>query len=145
MEGLIPPILHALREVKWLLSSGKPMKEAFQNYLERTHDPFAALLREYWILKWQVGRANIAPRPLPTYYQKAFWNLVERGCAGQPVLESLDELEKEVLLAAEMELDEHLASLPFKVLIPLLLFQFPAYLLLLLGPMLRELQRQLGG
>jgi hypothetical protein len=35
--------------------------------------------------------------------------------------------------------------LPFKVLIPMLLFQFPAYLLLLLGPVLRELTQQIGG
>ncbi len=145
MEGLTPPLLHALREVKWLLSSGKPMKEAFQNYLERTHDPLAGLLREYWILKWQSGRMQTQPKPLPTYYQKAFWNLVERGCAGQPTLDALTELETEVTMACELELDEHLATLPFKVLIPLLLFQFPAYLLLLLGPLLRELGRQLGG
>lgn len=145
MESLTPPLLHALREIKWLINSGKPMKEAFQNYLERTHDPFSAHLREYWILKWQSGRTEAPLKPLPTYYQKTFWNLIERGCAGQPTLEALAALEIEVESAAAMELDEHLAALPFKVLIPLLLFQFPAYLLLLLGPLLRELGRQLGG
>jgi hypothetical protein len=143
MENLTPPLLHALREIRWLLLSGKPMKEALQTYLNRTENPFAAKLREMWIIQSRGG--NSTPNRLPTYFQMEFWNLIERGCAGQPVLESLEALEAEVQLASEAELDEHLASLPFKVLIPLLLFQFPAYLLLLLGPMLRELQHHLGG
>ena len=60
-------------------------------------------------------------------------------------MDALRALETEVESKAEAELDAHVAALPFKVLLPLLLFQFPAYLLLLLGPLLRELQRQLGG
>lgn len=142
MENLTPPLLRALREIKWLIQSGKPMKEALQVYLEGTNDVFASLLREQWIAKSQNSKPCAE---FPTHFQNAFWNLISRGCSGQPVLEALEALESEVTLAAEAELDDHLASLPFKVLIPLLLFQFPAYLLLLLGPMLRELQRQLGG
>lgn len=142
MENLTPPLLKALREIKWLIQSGKPMKEALQIYLEGTNDTFAAKLRENWISKSQNAKASAE---FPTYFQNAFWSLISRGCSGQPVLESLESLEAEVALAAEAELDDHLSTLPFKVLIPLLLFQFPAYLLLLLGPMLRELQLQLGG
>lgn len=142
MENLTPPLLKALREIKWLIQSGKPMKEALQIYLEGTNDEFAAQLREHWISKSQNTNSCAEFR---TYFQNACWNLILRGIAGQPVLEPLESLEAEVALAAEAELDDHLATLPFKVLIPLLLFQFPAYLLLLLGPMLRELQLQLGG
>lgn len=143
MENLTPPLLHALREVRWLLLSGKSMKDALQSYLSHNENSFAARLRELWVIKSRGGGPT--PNRLPTYFQREFWNLIERGCAGQPVLEALEVLETEVQLAAEAELDEHLASLPFKILIPLLIFQFPAYLLLLLGPMLRELQHHLGG
>lgn len=142
MENLTPPLLRALREIKWSIQSGKPMKEALQIYLEGTNDVFASFLREQWILKSQNVKSS---SEFPTYFQSSFWNLISRGCRGQPVLESLEALESEVLVAAEAELEDHLATLPFKVLIPLLLFQFPAYLLLLLGPMLRDLQSQLGG
>jgi hypothetical protein len=68
---------------------------------------------------------------------------VERGCNGQPVIEYLEGLEKEIDFASHAELDLHISTLQFKALIPLLLFQFPAYLVLLLGPLLRELQNQL--
>lgn len=144
MEDLIPPLSRALSDVRWSISSGKSMKDSFQSYLERAHDPLASIFREHWVLKWQSHHRR-APRPFNSHYQRAFWNLVERGCAGQPTLEALTALEAEVEAAARAELEDHIATLPFKVLIPLLLFQFPAYLLLLLGPLLRELERQLGG
>lgn len=145
MENLIPPILRALREVKWLMNSGKSMNEAFQIYLERTNDDLASRLRKLWILKNQSARPNPLSEKLPTYFQRAFWQLIERGCRGEPTIEALNALESEVERAAQAELDEHIAVLPLKMLLPLLFFQFPAYLILLLGPLLRELQRQLGG
>ncbi len=141
MEDLTPPLLHAVREVRWHMNSGKAMKESLQCYLDGTLDSFSLELRRNWILKQKGGSIP----QLRSHLAQSFWNLVERGLAGQPAHEALGVLEIEVERAAERELDEHLAALPFKVLIPLLLFQFPAYLLLLLGPMLRELTRQMGG
>jgi hypothetical protein len=141
MEDLTPPLLYAVRELRWQMNAGRAMKEAFQCYLDGKLDPLSLELRRNWVLKQKGG-----PIPhLRSHYAQSFWNLVERGLAGQPTHEALGILEAEVQRAAEAELDEHLAALPFKVLIPLLLFQFPAYLLLLLGPALRELNRQMGG
>lgn len=127
------------------MSAGKSMNEAFQLYLERTNDDLASRLRQLWILKLKNPRAQTTSEELPTYFQRAFWQLIERGTRGEPTMEALRALESEVESAAQAELDAHVAALPFKVLLPLLLFQFPAYLILLLGPLLRELQRQLGG
>ncbi len=145
MENLNPPLLQAIREVKWCMQTGKSMNEAVQYYLSDVQDEFSARLRKYWILRNQASSTPQDAVEWPTYYQRAFWSLVERGARGEPSLEALSALEVEVERAAQSELDEHLAVLPFKVLVPLLFFQFPAYLLLLLGPLLRELQRQLGG
>lgn len=144
MEDLTPPLARAIMDVRWSIASGRSMKDAFQSYLDRHHDPLASILREHWVLRCSSA-GHRPPRPLRTHFQRAFWDLVQRGCSGQPSLEALIALESEVESAARAELDDFLATLPFKVLIPLLLFQFPAYLLLLLGPLLRELERQLGG
>lgn len=141
MEDLAPPILTAIREVKWHLGSGKSMKEAFSCYLEDTHDAFSRELRRRWILKQQ----GTASPPLRLPLQHTFWELVERGCAGQPSLEALNALEVETEKAAQAELDAHIGALPFKVLLPLLFFQFPAYLMLLLGPIVRELNDRMTG
>ncbi|HMN67043.1 MAG TPA: hypothetical protein PKC28_00760 [Bdellovibrionales bacterium] len=143
MEDLTPPLLRALRETRWHLQSGKGVREAVSIYLSRAHDPFADSLRERWIPFQQNPDANV--RPFASPLTRGFWDLIRRGCAGQPTLEALRALEDETEAAAAHQLDLHLAALPFKVLIPLLLFQFPAYLLLLLVPLLRELERQMGG
>lgn len=143
MEDLTPPLLRAVQEVKMVLRSGKSMNEAFQTYLNQNHDEFAADLRQLWFLR---NRASLQTTlSLPTYLQRAFWQLIERGLDGEPTIDELSRLEDEIQQAAEMEIEDHLSSLPFKTLIPLLLFQFPAYLLLLLGPLLRQLRHHLGG
>lgn len=143
MEDLTPPLLSAVREVRWRIGSGRSMKEAVSLYLETAANEFAVRLREWWTLK-QQGRESSA-NSFPTHLQQAFLHLIERGLAGQPVLEALTALENEVDSAAQNELELFLAALPFKVLLPMLAFQFPAYMILLLGPMLRELGRQMGG
>ena len=142
VENLIPPLLQAVRHVRRLIGSGRSMREAFRSYLENTsHNQLSAALREHWI-HLQQGRQTTCN--LKTHWQRAFWELVERGAAGQPCLEALHALEDEIEKAAQAELDRHLAALPFKVLLPLLLFQFPAFMIVLLGPMLRELNRSFG-
>ncbi|MGE0527275.1 MAG: hypothetical protein AB7G93_22230 [Bdellovibrionales bacterium] len=144
MDALTPPLLTAIRETRWLVSSGRSMRESFRMYLDSTNDSLAAHLRQRWILKWQTPHHSTSLTPFPSHYQSVFWEIVERGCAGQPVLESLVALEEEVELAAQAELDHHLATLPFKALIPLMTLQFPAFLLVLLGPLWREFNRAMG-
>jgi hypothetical protein len=143
MENMTPPLLAAVREVHWRIVSGKSMKESLQLYLESSATPFTRRLREWWILKNQ-GRA-IDEALFSTHLQKAFIHLIERGCGGQPTLEPLRALEAEIEEAARAELELFLAALPFRVMLPMLFFIFPAYLLLLLGPVLRDLTQQLGG
>ncbi|MEN0059151.1 MAG: hypothetical protein AAGB31_09985, partial [Bdellovibrio sp.] len=57
----------------------------------------------------------------------------------------LNRLEEEIIEACREEMAERLAQLPFILLVPLLLFQFPAFLLLLFGPLLNNFFHSLGG
>ncbi|MBX3020585.1 MAG: hypothetical protein KF799_02820 [Bdellovibrionales bacterium] len=143
MESLNPPLLSAVQDLRRRISAGISMKEAFESYLNSHADELAADWRERWTLKWQAGKSSTVV--FKTHYRRALWELVERGCGGQPVLESLTALEEEIESAAQAELDRHLSTLPFKVMLPLLFLQFPAHLILLLGPMLRELTASFGG
>ena len=142
MENLTPPTLNAVRQISWRIHSGKSMFEAVNIYLGQCNDSFARSLREAWILK---NQGQISQKSLfSSVHQQALWNLIERGAHGQPTSEALRALELEVEMATSFELEEHLGSLPFKVLLPLLFFLFPAYLILLLGPVLRQLNQQMG-
>jgi hypothetical protein len=139
----MPPLLQALQSVIWSIGCGRSVKDAFQLYLETNRDPLTEKCRELWILK-NAGQP-LKIETLTSHYQRAFWDLIERGTAGQPVHDGLRALEEEVAAVARAELDEFALTLPFRSLIPLLAFQFPAFLILLLGPLLRDLQHHLGG
>ena len=144
MEGLTPPLMHTVRALRWRISTGLSMREALRLHLESSTSMLAHDLREWWALKAHDRN----PPPPPTFsspLRRAVLDVIERGLDGQPSLEHLHSLEEEVERAAQHELDEHVNSLPFKVLLPLLLFQFPAFLILLLGPLLRELNEKMGG
>lgn len=143
MESVTPPLISAIQEIRWSILAGHSAKESVRLYIEGGGE-MAAELRERWVLRANPSSAATA-RPFKSHYRRALWELIERGCSGQPVLEALSGLQEEAARAAQAELDHHLSVLPFKVLIPLLLFQFPAHLILLLGPLLRDLNRQFGG
>ncbi len=142
MESVIPPVLQAVRSVQWFMQSGLSMNESLRSYMEMHNDSFAAQIRE-------AHMALIKGRPrevfLESHRQQAFWNLIVRANKGEPVLEALRHLEEEIEHAAQSELEEHIALLPFKMMLPLLLLMFPAYLIVLIGPLLRELNKGLGG
>jgi hypothetical protein len=145
MENLTPPILTIARELLWKISSGQSMRAAMQSQLSDDPSPFAVRMREWWTRYLQSPEKTAAQDYFTTPYQLALTELIVRGTAGQPVLEMLKTLTAEIERVAEDCLESHVQTLPFKQLIPLLIFQFPAFLVLLVGPLLRELQTGLGG
>lgn len=143
MDHLTPPILTAVRELRWNLLSGQSLKCSLQAYLDDADDEFARHLRHRWALFQQGAESGDVKKTSGRPFSDALWDLIERGTKGEPVLEALEALESELEMAAHMDLEDHLGSLPFKALIPLLFLHFPAFAITLLGPWLRELQRHL--
>jgi hypothetical protein len=139
MDDLTPPLLTAIREIRWHLLSGHSIKESVGAYFNQHSDELAVRLHELWALKLQ-GHAGPG-RALSSHRAQALWELIERAHLGQPILEPLGALEDDVEAAVAADLDLHVATLPFKALVPLLMFQFPAFALLLIGPLLRDLAR----
>ena len=144
MEGLTPPLLETVRELRWRISTGLSMREALRLHLESGRGQLVHGLREWWALK-SHERGGRPPAIFHSHLRSSVLDVIERGLAGQPVAEHLRVLEEEIERAADDELSSHIAALPFRVLLPLLFLQFPAFLLLLLGPLLRELGEKMGG
>lgn len=140
MEIIIPPCLIAVREIRWHMENNHSVRESLRLYTQVAGDEFALVLRD-WADRRQNGEMSNPGKSAP---QRALFSLLERGLAGQPILEALTALESEIQRSALLELDLHLARLPFLSMIPLFLFQFPAFLLLLLGPLLTSLIEQMG-
>lgn len=69
-------------------------------------------------------------------HQRVLFDLLYQSVQGKSIFEPIQSLEQEMREASISELDTHLGKLPYKLMIPLLLLQFPALLLLILGPLI---------
>ncbi len=105
---------------------------------------FATDLRKF-LFAWDQGqdwRSTVIAIKSP--HRRALLDLLAMALAGQPILQNLEELKREICEAVDIEIKNHIELLPVKMLIPLLFFQFPAFLILLFGPLLRSLLEELN-
>lgn len=144
MEGVAPP-LALLLCVKRILEKGQPVKQGVLYYLKR-HDGEFAIEVSRWMALLQQGKDTQGViNSLSSQYRQVLLQLLERGMRGESVYSAIQGLEEELIEACEEEITNKLARLPFLLLVPLLLFQFPAFLMLLFGPLLQNFFHSLGG
>lgn len=145
MEGLAPP-LKCLIEIQAAIQNGEPIQKGLQAYLRaaETSDPFKSQLQRF-LFAWDQGQDwRAVLLQTKSVYRRALLEVIATGLAGQPIQNHLDELRSELLEACDVEIKRHLELLPILMLGPLLLFQFPAFLLLLFGPLLTRLLHELA-
>lgn len=143
MESVAPP-LKCLLEVKLDLLNGESIRPALVHYIEEVDDEFSRLLK-VWLFYYEQGKDfQSMSREIKSPYRRVLIEIFEVGLMGQPILKRLEELESEIILACDIEVEEHLTRLPFLALFPLFFFQLPAFLLLLLGPLLSALLESLN-
>lgn len=137
MENLSPTLLLIL-EVRGALENGFSVRTGILQFIKISQSPFATLLSQ-WLITIDQGQ-DLAKLYAPLHpCRRALLTLLDRGMKGSAILSHLIDLEKEVLNSCEAEIEEHLQKLPLKLLLPILFFMFPAYLLLLLGPVLESI------
>ncbi len=144
MEGLAPP-LEALIHLKFGLESGVSVRTAIQKYAE-TRSEFSQHLN-LLVSHYDKQRSLLdfkRKEPSGSVYRSAVVDVVIAALSGQPVLERIQALELEVMQAAQAEIDTYIKVLPYKLMVPLFLFQVPAFLLLLLGPILLSVLKSIG-
>lgn len=147
MEGLSPP-LGCLIEMQAAMQNGEPARVGVARYLHSASggedDGFAKIVRRF-LFAWDQGqnwRGQITKVSSP--HRRALLELIATGLSGQPILQNLEELRLELIRATEAEVQSFIDLLPLKMLVPLLLFQFPAFLILLFGPLLTKLVGEIG-
>lgn len=144
MESLAPP-LELLIVIKRNIEKGQSVRHGLLDYLKKNRSSFAREVSQWLSLlergqkidSWMLKQKSIS--------RKALLQLLERGLRGEPIYAQLQNMEVEIKEACQDEQNKYLARLPFLMLIPLLFFMFPAYLLLLFGPLLAQFLHQLGG
>ena len=146
MEGLAPS-LKCLIELQSALRNGETVRTGVGLYVRKcsANEEYARQLQQLlfaWDQEHSDWRASLHSIRGP--HRRALAELLCAGLAGQSILNQLQELREEVIRASEHELKAFVDLLPIKMLVPLLLFQFPAFLLLLFGPMLVKFIQELS-
>lgn len=140
MEGLTPSLrlVLVLRET---LERGDSVRNGLREYIQTDPSAFARELA-LWLVERDAGRQRLFEKSLTTS-EKFLVRVVDRGLRGEAIIHVLKELEIEIIDRCESQMDEFIEILPLKSLMPLLLFIFPAYLILLLGPLVARMAESL--
>ncbi len=135
MESIAPP-LKFLIEIQTAMQNGEAVRGGAIRYLQGDQDSFTPVVRKF-ILAWDRGHDwRQILKEEKSLHRRAILDLLANGLAGHPIQARLGELKDEISFACDLEIKSRLDLLPLQMLIPLLLFQFPAFLLLLFGPLL---------
>ena len=135
MENLAPP-LELLMEVRFQIEKGNPVKKGILSYIEQDRkDPWRQYLL-IWLKEIEQSRKFEINSKKISLQRKHCLIILGRGIVGESIHAQLCSLEEELFRAATAEVEEYISILPIKSLIPLLFFQFPALLMLILGPLL---------
>lgn len=137
MENLSPCLQVALI-VRFALERGESIKLPLISFLEQNDS------KVIWFeqLKKLIICSNLGQSPKSILdqekgaYRKAIMQLVLSGLKGESIYNQICLLEDEIVQASMLELERYHLTLPIKTLVPLVLFQFPAFLMILLGPIL---------
>ena len=135
------PSLHCIHFISLHLSQGVSVRSAIEAYINEFPTPFAIFLQRqmhHVVHGLPESLASALPKP-DSEAQEALLECLKNGLEGHPIEESLRDLSLEVEEMAHQEVAEYLGLLPFKALVPLFLFQLPAFALLLFGPPLIQL------
>lgn len=144
MEKL-SPTLACLLELRATLEAGEPVRLGLARFFKRESSDFSRSL-----FRWTqaLDRGDLLVRRdselEKSPYRKILLDLLRQSFNGASIYEKVVGLEQEVRLSCEQELNEFVVKLPFKLMIPLLLLQFPAFLILLLGPLFSDLLRSIN-
>ena len=144
MEGVAPP-LALLSCVKRSIEKGQSVKQGVLLYIKKGEGEFPSMVMRWMALLQQGQDTRACIETLSSPHRRALLQVLERGLRGESIHGVLISLEEEMIEACKEEITNKLARLPFIMLIPLLLFQFPAFLMLLFGPLLQNFFHSLGG
>ena len=143
MDYLAPP-LNAVLQIQLKIKSGLSVRSSIKAYVKDFPDcPFAKQIN-LWLFYMETGKPVTQLISNKKNYRKTLLDILSRGLKGEPILCILQEFELELNRATLQDLEYQVHKLPFLSLIPLFLFQIPAFFLLLLGPLLLELQKNLS-
>ena len=131
MEGL-SPCLYLIWELKRGVFEGYSTRWVINNYIKMNSNLLSKALSE------KIHSLDNPKLPTPIFDKlemstQVLVDVVMEGLQGAPIHSLLDDLEKEIHEVNLAQMETFIAQLPFKMMIPLLLLQFPAIMIMTMG------------
>lgn len=134
MEDL-SPTLHLILSVREALERGESVRTGIAEFVDSDRSEL-----KLFLLNRSLEVSESAPRLRPLKEtEKSALSILRRGIEGESILPVLKDFEFDLVERSDAEIEEFTQKLTLRCLIPLLIFVFPGYLLLLLGPTLERL------
>jgi hypothetical protein len=144
MEHIAPP-LQLILHVKRAIETNSSVRSGVIKYIQHSRTDFAKDVSKWISLRDQGLDGQGLIHAQRSQHRRCLLELLERGLQGEAIYSYLIQLELETIEACEDEISRKVTKLPFILLVPLLLMQFPAFLMLLFGPLLENFFHSLGG
>lgn len=143
MEG-VAPLLEVTMCLRRSLCSGRSVRAAIREL--PTHSKVDLVPELVLWLNNEVETFELSKLPMwqETQHRRELLEVLMCGLTGEPILHRLEQFEEEVILACKDELERHLQKLPVLALLPLVLLQFPAFLIIMLGPLFKHLLERMS-
>ena len=132
----VSPTLKLLLLCKQYISSQRSLHLAITDFIKNEEGDFVDHV-EVWLYCYEQGHDFFVKDIELNIYRRELLQIIEKGLQGVPILSILQGLQLEIVEKSMEEIEDFTAKLPFKMMVPLLFFQFPAFMLLLIGPILK--------
>lgn len=140
----IEPTLRLIRVVSAAMDSGDSVRIGISQYLQLPMDALAKKVQCWFHLIERGCETEVYLNQIENVHHQVTLRLLERGLRGESIYSHLCLLGDEVQDQNLAEIEVFLAKLPIRMLLPLVFCLFPAFLLLLLGPLLLRVVAGLG-
>lgn len=138
MEKLPGPLL-LLQQIIYTLETGSSMRKCLFEYIKIEKNEFKNQL-EIWINLVDRGQStDFFLISIKSPDRQQLFIILEQGLKGHSILSSLKQIETEFFEKCDEQIDTYLTLLPFKMLIPLMCFILPAFLIMIAGPSFMKL------
>lgn len=136
-QNMIPP-LDCAHHVARGLARGEAVRNSVLNFCEQSGGEFSNRLRASVGL-YLLGEKDRA-RDLAgaTACQRLLWRILVQGLDGQSIGAPLEVCIREMQSSLLDQTERQLQTLPLRLLMPLILLLFPAFLIVLLGPLILQ-------
>lgn len=137
----VNPVLECILDVEAALLSGESIRSGLIYFIKSSTSRDLQRQCKSFLIAYENGQdISKFNKNIKSDLKMSLFHLFERGLRGEPILEYLRHLKTFTIEQSEKDISQFLSVLPFKAMVPLFVFQLPALIMILFGPLIVNIQ-----